>query len=57
MNVQTALWDAEEGELTQPVGRNLAPRLSAGGHRGHQVWGFMKYETTGGPGQPGNPDR
>lgn len=33
INVKTAPWDAEEGELIQPAGRNLAPKLSGCGQR------------------------
>lgn len=57
INVKAALWAAEEGELTQTVGRSLTPKLSGCGHRGHQGWGLMKYKTTGGQGQPRNTDQ
>lgn len=40
INVETALGDAEEGELTQSAGRILVPlKLSGCGYRGHQSWG------------------
>lgn len=44
--MKTALWVAEEGELTQSVGRNLTPKLSGCENRGHQGWGAQGSQET-----------
>lgn len=48
INVKTAPWDAEEGELIQPAGKKPRPEA---------LWMWTEATRAGGAGQPGNTDQ